>query len=281
MPTGSVPLNYYEVITAAVKDIAEHGYDSEERIAYWAEQLRLAAERAMRSSAETERMVRAGMMQIFRREVDLGGVLRRNPGVQAYTLQMVRPQLHAELSRRIAASIDLIKLRKEKAVAETQARLRGWATSLPPGGSAKTDKPEQKANIRKALAQLPFEERRVIIDQNAKLFNAINTTVALNGDALGAIWHSHKYQRGYDGRPVHNARDGKFFLVRGSWAQVAGLVKPGPEGYTDEVEQPSELPFCKCSWQFIYSLRNVPAGCLTKAGEQRLREAREKVRNAA
>lgn len=278
MPNPNGTRTYYEAITAAVQDIAAHGYDSEARVAYWAEEIRRAAERSMKSEDEVQRMVREAMMAVFRKQVDLGGVLKRNPGVSAYTLAQVKPELHAELSRRVAASTNLIKLNRPAAIAKTQARFRGWATSVPAGGSKTVEKVEEKDNLRKALAQLPFEERRVVIDQAAKLFNSINTTVATNGGAIGAEWHSHKNQAGYDGRPAHNARDGKFFLLRGSWAQEAGLVRPGPAGYTDAVEQPSEFPFCKCSWEWKFSLRSIPRECLTAKGEAALREAREKLR---
>jgi hypothetical protein len=277
MPNRDGTPTYYETLTAAVEDIATHGYDSEERVAYWSDQIRRAAERSLKGEVEVDRMVRDAMEALFRRQVELGGVLRTNPGVTAYQLDRIRPELHAELNRRIASSIDLIKLNRPQAILKTQQRFRGWATSVPKGGSKDVKRREQKKELRKALASLPFEERRVIIDQNAKLFSAINTTVAVNGGAVGAIWHSHKYQRGYDGRPAHNARDGKFLLVRGSWAHEAGLVKPGKDGYTDELEQPAELPYCKCFYQYVYSLRSVPTDCLTAKGEKALSEARQRI----
>lgn len=281
MASRSGVLTFNETITAAVKAVSEQGYQSQEQIDFWADQIRRAAERSLRGEDEIERMVRDAMAAVFRKQVDLGGVLRRNPGVTAYTLERIKPELHAELSRRVAASIDLIKINRPQAIAKTQQRFRSWATSVPPGGSETVEKVEQKKDLRKALAQLPFEERRVVIDQSAKLFNAINTTVAVNGNAIGAIWHSHKFQHGYNGRPTHNARDGKFFLVRDSWAQEAGFVKPGPNGYTDSIEQPAEWPFCKCTWEFVFSLRSVPDMCMTEKGRETLRAAREKVRNAA
>lgn len=277
MPDPAGRLSYYETITAAVNDMALHGYDSEERVAYWAEEIRKAAERSLRSEAEVARMVREAMAAVFTKQVINGGVLRLNPGVSAYTLERIKPELHAELSRRVAASVNLIKLNRPVAIAKTQARFRGWATSIPPGGSKTVERAEEKKDLRKALASLPFEERRVIIDQNAKLFSAINSTVALNGGAIGAVWHSHANQRGYDGRPTHNTRDGVFFLVRDSWAQEDGLVKPGPAGYTDAVEQPAEWPFCKCSWEFKYSLRSVSDVCITDKGREALRAARAKI----
>lgn len=277
MPNKDGTPTYYEVLTSAVNDIARNGYDSEERVAYWSDQIRLAAERSLKSEDEVERMVRDAMMAVFQKQVDRGGVLRVNPGVTAYRLEQIKPELRAELNRRIASSIDLIKLNRPQAILKTQQRFRGWATSVPKGGAKGIKRVAQKQELRKALSSLPFEERRVIIDQNAKLISAINTTVAVNGGAIGAIWHSHKHQAGYDGRPAHNARDGDFFLVRNSWAHSAGLVKPNEYGYTDEVEQPAELPFCKCFYQYVYSLRSVPTDCLTAKGEKALSEARQRI----
>lgn len=268
---------YFEVLTAAIEDISVHGYDSEERVSYWAEQIRLAAQRSMKPEVEVERMVSEAMNAVYAKQVERGGILKRNPGVSKYTLERIKPELHAELRRRIAASINLIKINRPQAIAKTQQRFRGWATSVPKGGSDTVNRRQEKKNLRKALSQLPFEERRVVIDQNAKLFSNINSTVAVNGGAIGAFWQSHKYQAGYDGRPAHNARDGKFFLVKGSWADEAGYLRVGPNGYTEDVEQPAELPYCKCAWEYIYSLRSVPKENLTAKGEKALIEARKKV----
>lgn len=281
MPKPDGSMTYFEVITAAVADLTKHGYDSQERMDYWAEQIRLAAERSMKSMDQVEQMVRDAMYAVFRREVDQAGILKVNPGVSAFRLQQIKPQLHAELERRIAASVDLIRLNRPQSIEKTLQRFKGWASSVPAGGSKVVDKRETKTDLRKALAQLPFEERRVIIDQNAKLFSAINTTVATNGGAIGGYWQSHKFQRGYNGRPDHNAREGHFYLVRDSWAHTAGYVKPGKYGYTDEIEQPAELPFCKCAYKYVFSLRSVPKECLTSKGEQAIIDARNKIRGMA
>jgi len=278
MPNPDGTPTYFEVLTAAVNDVAMYGYDSEERIAYWSEQIRFAAQRSMKSIDEVESMVREAMYAVYRKEVDLAGVLKYNPGVTPFRLQQIKPELRSELDRRIKASVDLIKLNRPQSIEKTMQRFQGWATSVPKGGSETVQKREEKKNLRKALAQLPFEERRVVIDQNAKLFSAINTTVALNGGAIGGYWQSHKYQRGYNGRPDHNSRQGKFFLVRDSWAHQAGFVKAGAGDYTDEIEQPAELPFCKCSYKYVYSLRNIPVDFLTKKGENALNEAQSRIK---
>ena len=270
-------LTYYQAITYAINDIAQTGYDSADRVAYWTEIIRRAALRSLKPEAQVEQDIKDVLTAAFVKQVDGGAVLRTNPGVKAFTLQMIRPELHAELSRRIAASVDLIKLNRPVAIEKTLRRFQGWATSLPPGKPADVQRQKTKLEVKKALSQLPFEERRVLIDQSHKLVAAINTTVAVNGGAVGAEWMSHLAQRGYNGRPAHNARNGKFFLLRNSWAHEAGLVRPNENGYTDEVEQPAQLPFCRCHWVWRYSLKSVPKDCLTKKGEEALHQARAKV----
>jgi len=273
--------SYFEVLTEAIDTIAREGYQSPEQIDYWTDQIRRAAERSLRSETEIEAAVRDALGAIYRKNVEMGGILQRMSGVSAYTLERMKPELHAELGRRIAASLDLIKLNREQSIERTKQRFRGWATSIPAGGSDTVERREEKKQIRKALASASFEERRVTIDQGHKLFNAINTTVAVNGGAIGGVWKSHKFQVGYNGRVDHNARDDHFFLVRDSWAHKAGLVKPNKNGYTDDVEQPGQLPFCRCSWKYVMSLRSVPPECLTEKGKKALAEARRKIANAA
>jgi hypothetical protein len=70
--------------------------------------------------------------------------------------------------------------------------------------------------------------------------------------------------------------DGHWLLIRGSWADEAGLVKPaGEPGYTDEFEQPGELPYCRCSYVYLYTLRALPPGMITAEGARRMAKARE------
>jgi len=186
--------------------------------------------------------------------------------------------------RRIISGIDLIKLNRPVAIAKTVQRFTGWATSVPEGGFPSDVRKgtykyvDIKGDVQRSMSSLPFEERRVIIDQNAKLMSAINTTVAEGGGAIGAIWQSHKHQKGYDGRPQHNKRDGELFLVRDSWVIQKGLVKRGAGAYTDSIEQPGEFVFCRCSWVYVFNLRDLPADWLTKKGTETLATARQKTR---
>lgn len=270
---------YYEVLTAAINDIVKNGFVSAGQIEGWVEQLRAAAVRAMVPESKMEETLRDSLAAIYHKLVDRGGLARHHPGIGQFTLERIKPQLRAELDKRIMNSANLIKLNREQAIQKTLQRFQGWATSIPEGGAPKTAKKQSaKGDIKKALGSLPFEERRVLIDQGQKLNAAINEVVAKQGNALACIWHSHFRQAGYNYRKDHKERDGRVYLLRDSWALEKGLIKPGAAGYLDDITRPGEEVFCRCYAQYVYSLRDMPADMLTKKGAQALADARAKIK---
>lgn len=265
---------FYDVLSAAVNDIAEHGFDQAGRLEYWTTQLRSAAERSATPLWRMEEMLRAGLGAIYRRLVERGGVAAYHPGVARFTLQRIAPRLRAELDRRILASANLIKLNRQQAIDKTLSRFAGWSTSIPAGGSDATSRRETGKEIRKALAQLPFEERRVLIDQGHKLTASINAVVAQEGGAIALTWRSHWRQAGYDYREDHKDRDGQIYAIRGNWAAQQGLMKPGPAGYYEDITAVGEEIFCRCWAEYIYRLGSLPDDMLTKKGAEALAQAR-------
>lgn len=268
------PTTYFELLTAAVNDMAEHGFDSVERIKYWTDRLRETAEHVLLSNAQMEQMLRDTLAGVYRRLVDQNQILVYHKGVSRYTLERLRPHLRAELDRRIMASAQLIRLNREEAIEKTLRRFSGWSTSIPKGGSRTTDKVKQKQEIRKSLTQLPFEARRVLIDQGHKLTASINEVVAKDGGALAGIWRSHWRQIGYNYREDHKEQDGKVYVVRGNWALKAGLMVRGENPYYDEIEAVAVAPFCRCYMTWLYNLRQLPTEMLTKKGQQELARAK-------
>ena len=272
---------YAEVLAAAVNDIAEHGYDSEERLARWQKLLAEAAESAAGSEEFLDDLLRRSLLREYERLVGGDALLKLHPGVSRFTIEHIRPQLRAQLDRSIAASADLIRLNKAEAVRKTLQRFSGWATSVPPGGAIEESRRKTKVEIKKSLSSLPFTERRVLIDQGHKLSASINRIVAVEGGAIGCIWHSHYRQAGYDYRVDHKERDGHFYLMKNSWAKAAGLVKPGPSGYYEDITAAAQEPFCRCFVTWVYSIGRIPVECLTKKGEASLAEVRAKMMGAA
>ena len=144
---------------------------------------------------------------------------------------------------------------------------------MPGAPVAEADRRKLKEQIRKPLASLPFEERRVMVDQGKKMISAIHATLAQDGGAIAGRWRA-VHMPGYDHRPTHLEMDGRVLLIRGSWADKAGLVHGM---YTDEWVAAGEEPFCRCSYVYYYALRELPADMLTDEGARRMAKARELV----
>jgi hypothetical protein len=268
-----VRLSLYKVIGEAVADFAAHGYDNEERLTKWLKLIQQAARDTLVSDEVLLDQLRRYLGGIYRRLVVNNGVLQYHPGVAKYTLARLTPSMRRELDRRILSSASLIKLNREDAIQKTLRRFAGWATAIPKGGSETTEKGETAKDVRKALSQLSFVERRVCIDQGHKLTAAISNVVATENGAIAVIWHSRWRQAGYDYREEHRERDGLVYLIRDSWATSQGLVKAGKAGYYEDVTAVGEEVYCRCYAQYIYSLRKLPKEMLTKKGMEKLREA--------
>ncbi len=266
-----------EVLTQAIADLTEHGFTSAERVAYWQARLAEAARRTMASQHQVDEMLRRSLAAQYERYVNQGAALKLHPGISRFTLEKLRPILRAELDRRIFASADLIKLNREQAVAKTLQRFSGWASSVPAGGSNTVNKREVKKSVGKAIGSLPFEERRVLIDQGHKLVASVNEVIARDGGALAVIWHSRWRQPGYDYRHDHKARDGEVYLLRDSWARKAGLVKPGAAGCYEDVTAVGEEPFCRCYAEYVYTLRRLPDDMITNKGRAELERVRKQL----
>lgn len=264
---------FLEVVTEAINDFLAHGFDSKQRLEQWMARIYEAAHSALIPEATLQRSLQSALAQVFKRTEKRLAVTHR--GVSQFTLANIQPKLRAELDRRILASANLIRLNRNASIAKTLQRFAGWATSIPVGGPAEPDRAEAKKSIRKEITSLPFEERRVVIDQGHKLTAAINEIVAVDGGAIAFVWrHVMERGKGYQPRPEHVARNGKVYLLRHSWAREKGFVKPSSAGFSDEITQPAEEPFCRCGGKFLYALRDLPAGMLTAKGKAALLEAR-------
>ena len=259
---------FYAVLTSAINAILDQGYVDASQIAMWVEHIRRAAIRDMISPAVLEKTLNDTMRAIYRRNVDRAGMLKYHPGVERFTLARVAPKLRSELDRRIMASANLIKLNRQEAIETTLRRFSGWATSIPPGGTDAASRRKVKEQIRKPIASLPFVERRVAIDQGMKLTSSLSEILATDGGALAGHWVSHFRQKNYDFRPEHKHLDidGGLFVVPDNWALRQGLMKLDGARYITDIERPGEKPFCRCYYQWVYSLNRLPVSMLTEKG---------------
>lgn len=268
---------FYEVLTEAVNDLVLHGFDSQQRIDMWLQRLREAARVTLVPPEVLERALKDALVRVYQRTVDGGKLAKMHADLSEFTLSQIKPKLRDELDRRILASASLIKLNREASIQRTLQRFAGWATSIPKGGTEVQKRSEVAKEVRRGIAGLPFEERRVVIDQGHKLVSAINDIVARDGGAIAAIWHSHWREAGYNFREEHKQRDRHLYVVRNNWALESGFMKLGGSQYTDEISEPGYEIYCRCYYQYVYNLRDLPVIMLTNKGKAALAQARERL----
>lgn len=270
--------NFNAVLSEAIADFLECGFDSQKRIDHWLQKLEVAARASLVPEAVLQRQLKDALTRTYLRLVEGKKLISLHPGISKFTLAAIKPKLRAELDRRILASADLIRLNRKKSIEQTLQRFAGWATSIPIGGTRAIAKGESSLAIKRGLSGLPFEERRVIIDQGHKLTAAVNDILAVDGGAIAMRWHHIKEASdAYTPRPEHEARDGKIYLIRNNWALKKGLMKPAGRKYTDEVTAPAQEPFCRCTGQYIYNLRDLPAEMITQKGREELERVRAQI----
>ncbi len=265
---------FSEVLTAAIADLSATGYVSAERVTEWLGRLRNAAERELGPEWQIDTKVRADMQGLLDRFVDGAKLPQFVPGVGRLTKDMVKPKLWAELDRRIIASADLIKVNRKEAIDKTLKRFSGWATSIPPGGDDTINKRDTKGMLREELVKYRYHQRLVSNDQGHKLIANVADVVATEAGAIAATWHSHgATDRHYDARKDHLDRNGRTYLIRGSWADREGLVKSA-NGYTDDVTRPGFEINCRCWYQYVLSPRRLPDEMLTRKGQEWVEKGR-------
>ena len=265
-------MTFFETLTEAVNDIIENGYDSEDRIRMWMDKIYQSALLELIPEEQIHQELEKALRSAFHRLVTKGSLVKG--GVSKFDINRLKPKLQAELDRRIVTSANLIKLNRKDAINNVLRRFEGWATSIPAGGSKVVDRVQQKKDIRKSLGKMGFEQRRVIIDQTHKLIANINDIVAVDNGAIAGRWLSHWKQLNYNYRKDHKERDEKIYVIRGSWADKQGYLDH-PHGYTDEITMPGEQIYCRCSYVYLYNLRQCK-NILTKKGELALQSIKTK-----
>lgn len=267
-------MKFRDVLTSAVGDITLHGYDDQSRLEYWIQKLREAAQADLPTPKVLEQRMKRAMETIYKRVTSKTALKRRHPQVSKFTLSRIEPQLRPELTKRILASAQLIKLNRQQAIEKTLQRFSGWATSVPKGGSKVVERAEVKKDIEKPMKQQKYEERRLDIDQGHKLMASIDAVIAEQTDAIAGMWRDHgSVDPSYNARHSHMERNGKVYAIRGNWAIEKGLMNKGA-GYTDEMTSPGSEIFCRCYYVYYQNLRDLPDAMITAKGRKLLEETR-------
>ena len=256
--------SFQRVLTEAVADLRQNGYDSKARMEKWTRALRKAAEKSVGTEEMMEYEIKRALRNTYTKQVT-GGMIAKGQGIPSHKVTNLSPALRRQLNRRINAAADLIKLNRDQSIAKTLQRFSGWATSQEPGTVTPEKVREIKEEIAKPIRSQPFEKRRVIIDQTAKLNGSMNYLIANENQAIAVMWNANASRPNYNHRKEHLARDGKFFALQDSWAYQKGLINKGAGVYED-IDGFGVLPFCSCRGRWIYHLDQLPDGMLTAKG---------------
>lgn len=248
-----------ETLKLAFDYFEEHGFNDEAEVAEWVRKIEKALRESMTPQAEFERMIKQNMNRMFDRSVS---------HANRFTAQRLGPELRALLDKRIMASVNLIKLNRDEMIGRTLKRFVGWISSVPETERHYFNRRELRAEISKPLRQLPFTERRVMIDQGHKLAANVEAVLAEANGAIAARWQSHYQQHGYDYREDHKERDvgGHVYMIRNSWADKNGLIVKGDDPWSDQITQPGEEVFCRCKFIYLFHLKQLPKNRLTQKG---------------
>ena len=184
--------------------------------------------------------------------------------VSPYVIASLYALFRDERDERIQSARVINDLHRDEAQSVTMRRFAGWQSSTP----SKKPKREVISFISEPVKELPKKERMVIADQTRKMITNMDVIVAKEAGAIGYYWHSLYRVPGYRYRESHKHldMDGVFVILRDSWAYQQGLIKKGNQIFSDQIERPGELPNCKCSPKYVYSMTDVPKDCLTIKG---------------
>lgn len=208
----------------------------------------------------------AAINRKFKSQVDNQGINKRHE-LAPYIIASLYFLLRDEKDNRVQSAKKLMNMRREETKETVMRRFAGWASSIPVTRTI-TNKQEVVNFIAKPVRELPKLERLIVEDQTNKMVANMDAIVGREAGAIGYYWHSLFRVPGYNYRENHKHLDldGKFIIFKNSWAYKQGLVKRGNEIFQDDIEQPGELPNCKCSARYIYDLSGIPRECLTIKG---------------
>jgi len=246
------------VLDQAITEFGEHGFRDAAILAVWLLLLR----QALKSSISPENKANSRAKASLTRKYEL--LVKKRRKIPQIKVDQIRPDLRRELERRVIATQGLNGSIRESAVADVIRRFEGWATSVPEGGSA-VKKRHITDFITKPITKIRLEDSRVLEDQMHKLAMNVEAIIADKCGAIAGVWHS-KWRQGEPYRHKHAAFDEEVFTIADNWAIKNKLMKVGSAGYTHNIEAPGELPYCRCSYDYVYDIKDLPDKMVTKKG---------------
>ena len=84
-------MTFFEVLTAAVNDFIEYGFDSQDRLDYWVKRIKEAAIKEMIPDSQIQQELTKSLNSAYNRLVIKGGLV--NKQVTRFTIEKLKPRL--------------------------------------------------------------------------------------------------------------------------------------------------------------------------------------------
>lgn len=193
-----------------------------------------------------------------------------------FNINDINANVRKLLEKRIITSLNNIKIKDKKLLLEIQNRFINFLVNN--DNKNKTLK-DLKDNLRvnECLTQSKNYTKNILRDQMHRFNDSIDYTMGTLNGAVGLVWHTQQDKRVVGdptglypkGNTLHNnhfKRDGVFFSLKDSIATKNKLVNAEIFETLTDIKECGRPINCRCYYEYIYDLRDVPTQYLTKKG---------------
>ena len=260
--------SFSTVLGLAVGAIALYGLLSSKQLKDWEKALIAAALFTFMQPKEMNVVLYKRLDGIYKDMVTDKKLLKKYPNMDRGAFDRAKDKILHRLALRKFLGADLIEKNYRESIDTVVRRFIGWASSVPAGGIKELDREVEKRKIQKAILSVDAEGKFIVRDQMHKFQTEIEEILSVDGQAIAAKWHSQWRVPGYNYREKHKHIDvsGEVFVIRDNWALQGRLMKLSGRKYTDSIIRPGMEPNCKCVYEYIYSLSDLPDDMLTAKG---------------
>lgn len=204
----------------------------------------------------------------------LNNDFRKHHKMSAYNLKDISPEFRKILEKRVLNSLNAIKIKDKKLLLDLESRFVNFMLD----DKEKTMRNlQENLKVNETLKHSKHYVRNILRDQTQRMNDNIDYTNGKLNGAVGLIWHTQNdnrvvgnpsglYPKGNELHNNHYKRDNVFFALRDSYATQQGLLKAEVFESLEDISKTGRAINCRCDYEYIYDLRDVPSMYLSKKG---------------
>jgi len=214
-----------------------------------------------------------------------GAAARRSPEhstaiIGPSTFERLEPKIRSTFAACVKEAQEQAEPFRRSELQKALAAFEQWAKSIPLGGTKDRAYREAARDVRQALKAFPQWDKAYC---GHKAYNFPTAVSRLFSEGSGgaspqgtqyagpiaAIWRWGAWTH----ETEHERFNGRAFVVRGNWAITKGFINQSVAMYTDQMPHPGD-DNCRCHYQYLYSLRDLPPELLSREGKEALAKAK-------